>query len=325
MSDGSQVSTPADVPEISASRVFDAPRDLVFDAFSSPSHLAQWWGPTGFTLTTREMTFTPGGVWRFVMHGPDGRDYSNKIVFGEIERPERITYLHPGDDGAEPVRMKVTISFAEENGKTRLTWRTRFSTIAERDRVDREYGAAQGLGQTLTRLGAYVAECGSRAFVISRSFDASRELLWKALTEPERMAQWWGPKGFPVIAAKMDFRPGGRYLYGLKTPGGGAMWGRFVYRGIDAPSRIVLVNSFSDETGGVARHPMSASWPLEMLSLFELENEGNRTTLTIRWLPINSTEEERATFAGAMDSITQGWSGTFDQLADYLAGTAAIR
>jgi uncharacterized protein YndB with AHSA1/START domain len=121
MSDGSQVSTPADVPETSASRLFDAPRDLVFDAFSSPSHLAQWWGPTGFTLTTREMTFTPGGVWRFVMHGPDGRDYSNKIVFGEIERPERITYLHPGDDGAEPVRMEVTISFAEENGKTRLT------------------------------------------------------------------------------------------------------------------------------------------------------------------------------------------------------------
>jgi uncharacterized protein YndB with AHSA1/START domain len=325
MSDGSQVSTPVDFPEISASRLFDAPRDIVFDAFSSPYHLAQWWGPKGFTLTTREMTFAPGGVWRFAMHGPDGRDYENKIVFREIERPERISYLHPGDDGAEPVRMEVTISFVEENGKTRLTWRARFSTIAERDRVDRDYGAAQGLGQTLTRLGAYVAESGARAFVISRSFDASRELLWKALTEPQRMAQWWGPKGFPVASAKMDFRPGGRYLYALKTPDGGAMWGRFVYRDIKEPSRIVLVNSFSDETGGVTRHPMSASWPLEMLSVFELESEGNRTTLTIRWLPINSTEEERATFAGAMDSITQGWSGTFDQLADYLAGTAAIR
>src|ERR1700730_1206754 len=154
MSDRSQVSMPADVPEISASRLFDAPRDLVFDSFSSPSHLAQWWGPTGFTLTTQEMTFAPGGVWRFVMHGPDGRDYSNKIVFGEIEGPERITYLHPGDDGAEPVRMEVTIAFAEENGKTRLTWRMRFSTIAERDRVDREYGAARGLAKTLATGGA---------------------------------------------------------------------------------------------------------------------------------------------------------------------------
>jgi len=80
----------------------------------------------------------------------------------------------------------------------------------------------------------------------------------------------------------MDFRPGGRYLYGLKTPDGGAMWGRFIYREIDAPSRIVLVSSFSDETGGVTRHPMSASWPLEILSVFELESEGDRTTLTIR-------------------------------------------
>jgi uncharacterized protein YndB with AHSA1/START domain len=69
------------------------------------------------------------------------------------------------------------------------------------------------------------------------------------------MAQWRGPKGFPIITAKMDFRPGGRYLYGLKTPDGGAMWGRFIYREIDAPSRIVLVSSFSDETGGVTRHP----------------------------------------------------------------------
>jgi uncharacterized protein YndB with AHSA1/START domain len=72
------------------------------------------------------MTFAPGGVWRFVMHGPDGRDYENKIMFGEIARPERISYLHPGDDGAEPVRREVTISFAEKNGKTRLTWRCVF-------------------------------------------------------------------------------------------------------------------------------------------------------------------------------------------------------
>ena len=319
MSDQSPVSTPPDIPEISASRLFDEPRDLVFDAFSSPGHLSNWWGPTGFTLTTHEMTFAPGGVWRFVMYGPDGRDYKNKIVFREIERPERISYVHPGDEGTEPVRNEVTISFIEENGKTRLTWRMRFPTIAERDRIDREYGAAQGLAQTLTRLDAYVAESGLRAFVISRSFDASRELLWKALTEPERMAKWWGPKGFPVIAAKMDFRPGGTYLYGLKAPDSGAMWGRFVYREIDEPSRVVLVSSFSNEGGGVTRHPMSASWPLETLSVFELESQGEGATLTIRALPINSTEEERATFADATDSVKRGWGGTLDQLTDYLA------
>jgi uncharacterized protein YndB with AHSA1/START domain len=318
-----EVSAPADVPEISASRLFDAPRDLVFDVFSSPSRLAHWWGPTGFTITTQEITFAPGGLWRFVMHGPDGRDYNNKIVFQEMDRPERIGYAHPGDEGTEPVQMEVTVSFAQERDKTRLDWRARFPTIAERDRVDREYGAAQGLGQTLARLDAYVAESGKRAFITSRDFDASLSLLWKALTDPERMVKWWGPKGCSVASAQMDFRRGGQYLYGLKTPDGGAMWGRFVYREIDEPSRIVSINSFSDENGGVTRHPMSASWPLETLSVFELESQGERTKLTIRALPINSTEEERATFAEAKHAMTQGWNGTFEQLANYLAAETA--
>jgi len=157
-------------------------------------------------------------------------------------------------------------------------------------------------------------------FVISRSFDASPALLWKALTEPERMAKWWGPKGLPVVAAKMDFRPGGRYLYGLRTPDGGAMWGRFIYQEIKETTRITLVSSFSDEDGGLARHPMSPTWPLEMLSDFALEPEGQRTKLTISWRPINASNEERATFTAAMDGMKQGWGGTLDQLAEYLAG-----
>jgi uncharacterized protein YndB with AHSA1/START domain len=156
-------------------------------------------------------------------------------------------------------------------------------------------------------------------FVISRSFDASPALLWKALTEPDRMAKWWGLQGLPVVAAKMDFRPGGGYLYGLRTPDGGAMWGRFIYQEIEEPTRITLVSSFSDEDGGLARHPMSPTWPLEMLSVFALEPEGQRTKLTISWRPINATNEERATFTAAMDGMKQGWGGRLDQLAEHLA------
>jgi uncharacterized protein YndB with AHSA1/START domain len=216
--------------------------------------------------------------------------------------------------------MEVIVSFVEEQEKTRLTLRMRFETIAERERVISEYGAAEGGKQTLARLDAFIAATSEQAFAISRSFDASRALLWKALTEPERMAKWWGPRGFPVAGAKMDFRVGGTYLYGLKTPNGGAMWGRFVYREIEEPSRIVVISSFSNENGGVARHPMSPTWPLEMLSIFSLDAEGQRARLTLRWQPINATEEERATFAGAKDGMKQGWSGTLDQLAEYLAG-----
>jgi uncharacterized protein YndB with AHSA1/START domain len=97
------------------------------------------------------------------------------------------------------------------------------------------------------------------------------------------------------------------------------MRGKFVYREIVAPERLVFVNSFSDERGGVTRHPFSPAWPLEMLSTITFSERDGKTTVTVQWIPLNPTEEERATFDGAHDGMKQGWSGTFDQLAAYLA------
>jgi len=164
------------------------------------------------------------------------------------------------------------------------------------------------------------AETQSTDFVIAREFDAPRDLVWKAFTEPERMKQWWGPKGLTVAAAKMDLRPGGSYHYGMRTPNGQTMWGKFVYREIAAPERLVFVNSFSDEAGGLTRHPMSPTWPLETLSTFTCDElPGGKTKFTIRWSPINATEEERKTFDSSHEGMRQGWGGTLDQLAAYLA------
>jgi uncharacterized protein YndB with AHSA1/START domain len=157
-------------------------------------------------------------------------------------------------------------------------------------------------------------------FVISRVFDAPRELVWKCFTDPERMKHWWGPKGLSVVASKMDLRPGGTYHYGMKTPDGKTMWGKFTYREIVPPQKLVFVNCFSDENGGVTRHPMSPTWPLEMLSTFTFEDApGGKTRFTIRWSPLNATDEERKTFDTSHDGMQQGWGGTLDQLADYLA------
>ena len=160
----------------------------------------------------------------------------------------------------------------------------------------------------------------SSDFVISRVFDAPRDLVWKAFTEPERMQEWWGPKGFKVIASKMDLRPGGTYHYGMKAPDGSTMWGKFVYREIVAPQRLVFINSFSDESGGITRHPMSPTWPLEMLSTFTFDDEpGGKTKVTIRWSAHKPTAEERKTFDSSHDSMRQGWGGTLDRLTEYLA------
>jgi len=101
------------------------------------------------------------------------------------------------------------------------------------------------------------------------------------------------------------------------------MWGKFVYREIEAPRRIVLVNSFSDEKGGITRHPMSATWPLQLLTTTTLTEQGGKTTVTVEWSPLDATDAERHTFDGAHDSMKQGWGGTFEQLAEYLAKAQA--
>jgi uncharacterized protein YndB with AHSA1/START domain len=146
-----------DPRSIVGTRVFDAPRELVFSAFTDPQHLAQWWGPDGFTTTTSAFDFRPGGVWRFVMHGPNGRDYQNRIMFDEIEPPSRLVYRHTGDEDVEPVQFKQTLTFEDLSGKTRLTWHGMFPSAAERDRVIKDYGADEGLAQTMARLAEFVA------------------------------------------------------------------------------------------------------------------------------------------------------------------------
>jgi uncharacterized protein YndB with AHSA1/START domain len=160
-----------------------------------------------------------------------------------------------------------------------------------------------------------------KPFETSRVFDAPRERMWKVWTDPEHLKKWWGPKGFTVAQLKNDLRPGGTMHYCLRTPDGTEMWGRFAYREIVKPERLVFINSFSDPKGGVTRHPGHATWPLEMVStiLFE-EQPGGKTKVTVRWIPAdNSTELERKTFDEGRDSMKQGWGGTMDQLAGYLA------
>lgn len=147
---------------IVTTRIIDAPRALVFEAWTDPKHLAQWWGPNGFTTTTHSFDMRPGGAWRFVMHGPDGRDYENRITFEEAVKPERLVYRHGGTADGEPVSFRSTVTFEDLNGKTRITMRGVFPTAEERERVAREYHAVEGAQQTIARLAEYVAELASR-------------------------------------------------------------------------------------------------------------------------------------------------------------------
>ena len=137
--------------EIVISRVLDAPRSLVFDVWTDPIHVGEWYGPRGFTITTHKMDVRPGGTWNFVMHGPEDVDYQNRIIFIEVDRPYRLVYSHAGEEG-EPSQFQVTLTFEEHDGKTLLTMRSLFESAADRDRVVEEHHAIEGGNQTLDRL-----------------------------------------------------------------------------------------------------------------------------------------------------------------------------
>jgi uncharacterized protein YndB with AHSA1/START domain len=162
----------------------------------------------------------------------------------------------------------------------------------------------------------------AQQFVITRTYDAPRDLVWKAWTEADRLAQWWGPRGCAIRVISLDVRPGGVFHYAMQFKPGHEMFGRFVYREIAAPERLVFVNSFSDAGGGLTRAPfpqMQGKWPLEVLNTLTLAEQGGKTTLTLRGGPINATEEEVAMYVSMFDSMRQGFGGTFDQLAEHLA------
>jgi uncharacterized protein YndB with AHSA1/START domain len=143
--------------EIVISRVIDAPRELVFEAFTEVRHLSRWWGPEGFTTTTRSFEFRVGGEWDFVLHGPDGTDYQEFISWTEIVPPEVIALLH-GEFRGDPNAFESVVTFAPDGAATRIEMRTVFPTQELRDEAVEKFHAIEGGRQTLSHLAAYVAE-----------------------------------------------------------------------------------------------------------------------------------------------------------------------
>ena len=159
----------------------------------------------------------------------------------------------------------------------------------------------------------------TKPFSISRTVNAPRELVWKVWTEKDELMKWFGPKGTTMPTADMDLRAGGHFHYCLKTPDGGEMWGKWVFRDVLPPEKITLIHSFSDASGGVTHHPMAPTWPLTMISTTTFTEGNGKTVIKIEWAPFNASEEEIATFDAGREGMTGGWTGTFEQLGEYLA------
>jgi uncharacterized protein YndB with AHSA1/START domain len=142
--------------QISITRTINAPRELVFAAWTQPEHLINWFGPEGFTCTFIETDIRPGGAWRFIMHGPDGTDYPNLVRYTEFTPPERLAYIHGTGEEPDPNVFEGSVTLEDLGGRTRVTLTNTFPTVEARDYVVEHFHAIEGGNQTLDKLTAYV-------------------------------------------------------------------------------------------------------------------------------------------------------------------------
>ncbi len=161
-------------------------------------------------------------------------------------------------------------------------------------------------------------------FTLSRSFDCSPQLLWDVWTKPDHLTSFFSPPGMTTVVKTLDLKVGGLFMYGMQMAGGVTMWGKWVYREIEAPdaagrSRLAYVVSFCNEAGQPVRHPMAPLWPLEVLAEQVITGKEGKALLETRSYPINATAEERAVFKAGHASMQMGFAGTLAQLDAYLA------
>lgn len=306
--------------EISITRIYDAPVQAVWDAWTDPEQVAQWWGPRGFTLTTHGKDLRPGGSWRYTMHGPDGTDYPNRTQYLEVEPCAKLVYDHGAND-EQPALFRVTVRFSETDGKTRMEMRMALAS-PEAAEATRQFIRQAGGDATWDRLAEYLekARSGKELFVINRSFDTPVATMFQMWTDPRHFSRWLAPTGFAMRFIRADIRPGGSTFYCMGN-GEITMYGQAEYLDIVEPGRVVYTQRFCDEHEQIARHPMAPVWPESMLTTVELTEEApGRTRVTVSWEAYGAvTAEELAVFANARASMTQGWTGSFDKLETYLS------
>lgn len=306
----------ASANEIAITRFYDAPVQLVWDAWTDPEQVAKWWGPRGFTLTTHSKDLRPGGRWVYTMHGPDGVDYPNDTKYIEVVPLSRLVYDHGANDGRPPL-FRVTVDFTDLGGRTRMDMRMTLPT-PEAAREAKKFIRDAGGNSTWDRLAEYLVMETSKkdVFVINHTFEAPLETVFKMWTDLDHLARWLPPRGFTMKVIEGEIREGSTTFFSMSDGGGITMYGRAKYLEIERPNRLVYTQWFTDEKGNVARHPMSPVWPERMRTTVELSPESSDITLvTVRWeIDSDATSEEAAAFSRAKAGMTQGWMGSFEKL-----------
>lgn len=315
----------ANANEIRIIRVYDAPVSLVWEAFTDLRHVAQWWGPRGFTITTHNKALKTGGTWEYTMHGPDGTDWPNFTRYHEVEPGRRLVYDHGASSADAKPMFRVTVDFNDLKGKTELDMRMLFDSPEALEGARGVIKAASG-NSTWDRLAEHLEKETSHndIFVINRSFAVPTERMFDMWTKPEHFTQWLPPTGFTMQFHRVDIRVGGEGFYSM-TNGQFTMFGKVEYLELRRPDHIKYFQYFTDAEENISRHPGAPTWPEKMLTTVTLAEEGpSATRVTVRWEAYGqATSEEIAAFVAAKGGMTQGWTGSFDKLEALIATNAA--
>ena len=297
--------------ELVITRIFDAPRDLVWNVWTDRAHARHWMGPRGFSAPHLEQDARVGGRWRLCLRpdamGPNGGgvDLWQGGTFCEITAPERIVFTFAWDrpDSARGYESTITVVLEEQDGKTKLTFRQAFfESVEQRD------GHRLGWNSSFDRLADYaLAQAMRPPVVLVRTFDAPRALVWQAWTDPQRMAQWWGPKGFTNPTCEMDVRPGGKIYIDMTGPDGTSYPMGGMFHEVVALERLVFTATAFDRGDGLP--------DLVDINTITFAERDGKTTVTVHARVIRATRA----IADALSGMEAGWSQSLDRLDDLVA------
>lgn len=306
--------------ELKIERLYDAPVEVVWEAWTDPKQVAKWWGPRGFTLTTHSKDLRVGGHWHYTMHGPDGTNYPNKTIYHEVEKHKRLVYDHGANDD-QPALFRVTVHFKKIGEQTHMDMTMALPTPEAAEQIKKFIKEAGG-NSTWDRLAEYLEKeaSGKEKFVINRSFEVDIETMFEAWTDPKQIVAWSGPVGAQMEYINVDIRTGGKAFYRMPF-GDIVMYGNVHYLEVKRPDRLVYIQQFANKDGSPGRHPMAPTWPQSMLTTITFIAEDNGgTRVTLEWEVTGEwTQEEMDTFTNGKSSMSQGWGGSFDKLEEYFS------
>jgi uncharacterized protein YndB with AHSA1/START domain len=283
--------------ELVLSRLFNAPIELVWEVWTKPEHIKNWWGPNGFHNTIFKMDVKPGGVWDFIMHGPDGTNYKNKSVFKEVLKHKKLVYEHISGP-----KFLATIEFEKQGNKTFIKWHMLFDTKEEFIQVVKTFKADEGLKQNMDKMASYLENgFASDELTITRLINAPKELVFKAWTDVKMLAKWWGPDGFTSPVSEIDAKPGGKIYIDMKAPDGTVHPMDGEVHEIIPNERFVFTSAALDEKDNRL---------FEVMNTVTFTEENGKTRLTLHAKVSNIRTEGRQHVSG----MTEGWSQTIDRL-----------